>query len=252
EIISKKNSCNDNKEEKIKEESDKIVNSVDELEEQLESVLKNIVNKYKEIKLSGCQFNPYASNPPKAFYDKLDKVMQTATAYNYKDTWKEIEEDITKKVNSRESKYCIRLCESVLNYLPEHMQVILKDEIKRCQEDIDCEIENGSKEVEQMMQKKDIKEINELLERCNLNQEKAIEFGIYKMARDIVLRMESQWDDGQNLAALLSMGELYRFKNIFKKMPEITRYYADSHNYLSNTFDKHHKNIISTFASNWL
>ncbi|ETO27642.1 purine NTPase, partial [Reticulomyxa filosa] len=238
---------NDTKEDNVKERTGKIANSVDELEKQLETVLKNVVAKYKNVNLGNCQFNPYTSDPPKALYDKLNKVMQTAATYNYKDRWGEIEEDITKKVreqllearekvsalNSRESKSCIRLCESVLNYLPEHMQLILKDEIERCQEDVDYEIENGSKEVEQVMQKKDLKEINELLERCNVNQEKAIKFGINKMARDVVSRMESQWDDGQNLEA-------------FSK---IARYYTEAYNSLSNTFDKHHKNIINTFAS---
>ncbi|ETO05050.1 hypothetical protein RFI_32346, partial [Reticulomyxa filosa] len=257
-------SLDNSNEEKMKEQSGKIVNSVDELEKQLESVLKNVVNKYKEIKLSGCQFNPYASNPPKALYDKLDKVMQIAATSNYREAWEEIEGDITKKVrdllldarekvtnsNSRESEACIRLCESVLNSLPEHVQEILKDEIQQCREDIKYEIENALKEVEQVMQKKNVQDINELLSRCNSNQEKTIKSGVDKMAREIVSRIDKQWMDGETSEALSSMEELYRFKNTFKKkMPDLDRYFINARDSLSSSFDKYQKHIITTFES---
>ncbi|ETO04255.1 hypothetical protein RFI_33142, partial [Reticulomyxa filosa] len=239
----------DNKEEKMQEGASKIVNRVDELEKQVESVLKGVVSKYKDIKLSGCQFSPYASNPPKDLYAKLSKVMESATTSNYKEAWTEIEEDITKKVrdllldargkvsnsNSRESESCIRLCGSVLNSLPEHMQTILRDEVRQCRDDIKYEAETSLKEVEQVMQQKNAQDINELLDRCNINQEKTIKSGVDKMAREIVSRIDKQWIDEETSEALSSMEELYRFKNTFKKkMPDLDRYFVNARGSLSN------------------
>ncbi|ETN99616.1 hypothetical protein RFI_37854, partial [Reticulomyxa filosa] len=63
----------DSKEEKMKEKTDKIFNSVDQLEQQLQNVLETVVKKYKNIDLKIAKFNPYVSDPPKNLYAKLDK-----------------------------------------------------------------------------------------------------------------------------------------------------------------------------------
>ncbi|ETO31352.1 Helicase conserved domain containing protein, partial [Reticulomyxa filosa] len=149
-------SLDDSKEEKVKEETNKIIDTINELEKQLECTLKRVVNEYKNINLSECQFNPYAFNPPKDIYAKLNKAMQATATHNYKEAWDEIQQDITKKIrdqllethqkvhslNARDIDIRIRLCESVLNSLPEHMQPILKAEILHCREDINYEREH--------------------------------------------------------------------------------------------------------------
>ncbi|ETO23109.1 hypothetical protein RFI_14076, partial [Reticulomyxa filosa] len=230
----------------------------------VERVLKSVVSKYKNISLSNSHFNPYASNPPKALYDKLNKVMQTAATYNYKERWEEIEDDITKKVReqlvkireklriteSREIETRIRICESILTSLPEHMQTILREEIVQCRGDIKYEAEHASKEVEQVMQKKNIQDINELLARCTINQEKAIRAGVDDMAREVIARMDKQWSEGDTKGALLSMSELYRFKATFKKkIPELGRYIENARNSLSLSFDKSQRSIVNYFDS---
>jgi len=129
-----------------------IQNRVDTLEQQLETVLKETVAKYKDIKLKGGQPNPYCTNPPKELYAKLKDAQEGAT-YNYKNTWEQIEEDIffkvreqlkkarkmTAKSKSRECGACLRLCDSVVQSLPDHMKIILKEERKQCREDIEKE-----------------------------------------------------------------------------------------------------------------
>ncbi|ETO03342.1 anchored putative adhesin, partial [Reticulomyxa filosa] len=120
----------------------KVANNIDELETQLQNVLKNVVYKYKQINLKESCFNPYAPNPPKELYVKLSKN-------NYKESWDAIEEDITQKVrdqlmeirkqaknlNPKELETSFRVCKSVLNSLPKHMEEILGEEIKQCRED---------------------------------------------------------------------------------------------------------------------
>ncbi|ETO00898.1 hypothetical protein RFI_36542, partial [Reticulomyxa filosa] len=132
-----------------KEEIGKVANNIDELETQLQNVLKNVVYKYKQINLKESYFNPYASNPPKELYVKLSKVMNTFFKNNYKESWDAIEEDITQKVrdqlmeirkqaknlNPKELETSFRVCKSVLNSLPKHMEEILGEEIKQCRED---------------------------------------------------------------------------------------------------------------------
>ncbi|ETO08053.1 hypothetical protein RFI_29337, partial [Reticulomyxa filosa] len=204
----------------------------------------------KEIKLSGCQFNPYASSPPKDLYAKLSKVMESATTSNYKEAWTEIEEDIIKKVrdllldargkvgnlNSRESEACIRLCESVLNSSPEHVQGILKDETQQCREDIKYEIENALKKVEEVMQNKDIQDISELLDCYNSGQAKiTINSDVNKMVREIVACIYlKQMANGEMAEMYKSLIKLYRFKNLKQA--------------LINTLLDTHTNIVTNFA----
>ncbi|ETO02833.1 hypothetical protein RFI_34580, partial [Reticulomyxa filosa] len=179
-------SFDDSKEEKVK---GKIFNSVDQLEQQLQNVLETVVKKYKNIDLKIAKFNPYVSDPPKNLYAKLDKVMHTASTYNYKESWDAIEEDITQKVRDqlqeirkqvkefdwRKLETRVRFCESVLNSLPKHMRKILGDEIKQCHDDIKCDLENSAIEVEQVTQKRNVQDINELLNSSTSNQKRNIE-----------------------------------------------------------------------------
>ncbi|ETO01668.1 hypothetical protein RFI_35772, partial [Reticulomyxa filosa] len=256
-------SFDDNKEEKTKEETDKISNSIDQLERQLQKVLEEVIEKYKKINLKTSDFNPYASNPPKNLYTKLEKVMHTASTYNYKESWDAVEEDITQKVreqlqevrkqvkdlNSREVEARIRVCESVLNSLPKHMQEILKEEIKQCHDDIKCDLEHSSKEVEQVIQKKNAQEIKELLSRSTQSQKKKIELGVDKIVQDIVSRMDRQWTEEDTEGALKNFVELACFTNTLKSEVDLGRYFSNARNNLENMFNKYQKNIITNFDS---
>ncbi|ETO11504.1 hypothetical protein RFI_25872, partial [Reticulomyxa filosa] len=256
-------SFDNNKEENIKEGTSKIVNNVDSLEKQVEVVLKGVVNKYKKIKLSDCQFNPYVSNSPKDLYAKLNKVMESVTTSNYKEAWTEIEEDIIKKVrdllldargkvsnsNSRESEACIRLCESVLNSLPERVQGILKDEIQQCREDIKYEIENALKEVEQVIQNKDIQDISELLDRYNSGRARiTINSGVNKMAREIVACISEQMANGEMAEMHKSLIKLCHFKTLKQKIVGLDQHFARVRENLTSAFNKYHANIVTNFA----
>ncbi|ETO03159.1 ATPase, partial [Reticulomyxa filosa] len=190
-------SFDDSKEEK-KEKTDNISNSVDQLEKDLQNVLETVVKKYKDIDLKTSNFNPYVSDPPKDLYAKLEKVMQTAST-NYEGPWDAIEENIIQKVREQlleireqvkefdlqKLETRIRVCESVLNSLPKHMQDTLGEEIKQCHNDVKCEIENMLKEVEQVIQKRNVQDINELLNRSTSNQKRNIEVGVDKIMQDI-------------------------------------------------------------------
>ncbi|ETO04468.1 hypothetical protein RFI_32928, partial [Reticulomyxa filosa] len=244
----KQNHCNDNKEE--------ITNRVNELETALKNELKSVVSKYKEIQLSGAQSNPYALNPPKDLYAKLNKVMQTATTYSYKSTWKEIEEDIIQKIreellvarkkhNSDESDSCIRICELVANSLPEHMQAILNEEIKRCHEAIKSEIRESIKKVDAVLSKKNACEIVKLLDSCTGRQEDHIKAWVNNAAEEMVARIEKQWENGDTQKAVTEIGKLFRFKKMFKhKVPGLEKLFEVQHDALTNIFEKHHKHIL--------
>ncbi|ETN99341.1 intracellular protein transport protein USO1, partial [Reticulomyxa filosa] len=254
-------SFDDNKEEKAKEKIGKIFNSVDQLEQQLQKVLETVVEKYKRIDLKTSDFNPYASNPPKNLYVKLDKVMHTASTYNYKESWDAIEEDITQKVrdqlqeirkqvkefDSRKLETRILFCESVLNSLPKHMQEILGDEIKQCNDEVKYEIENMLKEVEQVIQKRNVQDINELLNRSTPNQKRNIEVGVNKIGQDIVSQMDKQWTEEDTEGALKSFIELAHFIKTLKGKIDLDRYFKQACESLENTFDKYQRNIITNF-----
>ncbi|ETO09024.1 viral A-type inclusion protein, partial [Reticulomyxa filosa] len=254
-------SFDDNKEEKTKEETDKISNSIDQLERQLQKVLEEVIEKYKKINLKTSDFNPYASNPPKNLYTKLEKVMHTASTYNYKESWDAIEEDITQKVreqlleirkqvkelDSRKLETRIRVCESVLNSLPKHMQEIFGDEIKQCNEDVKYELENILKEVNQVIQKGNAQEIYDLFNRSTSNQRTSIEFGVNKIMEGIISRMDKQWVEEDTAGALDTFAELVRFIKTLKGKIDLDRYFKQACESLENTFDKYQRNIITNF-----
>ncbi|ETO07388.1 viral A-type inclusion protein, partial [Reticulomyxa filosa] len=226
-------SFDDSKEEKMKEKTDKISNSIDQLEKQLQKVLETVVKKYKDIDLKTSNFNPYASNPPKDLYAKLIKRI----TQKVRDQLQEIRKQV-KDLSSRELEARIRVCESVLNSLPKHMQDILGEEIKQCHDDVKCEIENI---------KGNVQDINELLNRSTSNQKRNIEFGVNKIMEDIISRMDKQWAEEDTAGALNTFIELVRFINTLKSKINLDKYINRARDSLENTFDKYQRNIITNF-----
>ncbi|ETO33243.1 hypothetical protein RFI_03864 [Reticulomyxa filosa] len=238
----------------------KIMSCVDKLGKKIETKLKDIVEKYRRIKLEGKQFNPYSSAPPKELYTRLIKVMETTAIY--RDTWREIEDDISQKVrneliearakvgnsSSRDSNSSIRLCQSVLNTLPKHMQIMLGEEITHCNDDIKSELDHTTGVVNEVIKSKNIDDINNLLNNCTSNQEKMIKTNVNAMAQEIVVSMNKKWTEGDTTKALIDLKEIVHFKNTFKKkIPEINKYFTTARGTLVNTFEKCQKNIGSNF-----
>ncbi|ETN99168.1 hypothetical protein RFI_38313, partial [Reticulomyxa filosa] len=218
-----------------------IFQRVDELSKRIEQKLQEIVKHFKTIELANCKSNPYASNPPSDLYLKLTAVMLMKTFY--KQAWDDIQTDITQKIRdqlkqirdrigtllpgqlSRE----FRLCESVLKSLPKQMQE-LDEEIQRCKEEMQDELDNSIKVVKEVIEIKDADRIDDLLNQCKqTNQEKHIKTSVDHLARDMMSTIRKKCNDKDLSGAFHCLKELLQFKiKLESKIPQLTKYFTDS------------------------
>ncbi|ETO03752.1 hypothetical protein RFI_33650, partial [Reticulomyxa filosa] len=142
---------------------------------------------YKNIDLVERTTNPYFPISLREMYAKFSAAMNKHIIYQ--ETWKKIEDDITKKIQNRLEEVHqqvstlyqweifdhIRLCEKVLAVLPDHMKNKLEQEIQWHKRKIEDEIENAAETVLKVLKTRDVNNINAFIQKCTPNQKKKAE-----------------------------------------------------------------------------
>ncbi|ETN98927.1 hypothetical protein RFI_38560, partial [Reticulomyxa filosa] len=252
----------ENEQRKSGENSGNIKTRVDTLEKTIENKLKEIVKQYQAIQLKGQTSNPYSSFPPKELYEKLKRVMETNAMY--KETWNKIQEDITRKIreflcdirdkvgqlNPREIEACTRLCDMVLKTLPKPMKGDLEEEIKGYKDDIRHKIKDAVDTVNEVINTKNLDEINHLLKTGTLDQKKLIQTHLVKTCQEIVTTIEKKWMEEDTQGALSMLKELFRYKVLFKEnIQEFNHFFSTARNTLVSNLNKYYNDIITSIDS---
>ncbi|ETO12050.1 hypothetical protein RFI_25326, partial [Reticulomyxa filosa] len=238
-----------------------IFQRVDELSKRIEQKLQEIVKHFKTIELANRQSNPYFSNPPSDLYLKLTAVMLMKTFY--KQAWDDIQTDITQKIRDQLKQIRdrigtllpeqlareFRLCESVLKSLPKHMQE-LGEEVQRCKEEIQDELDNSIKAVKEVIEIKDADRIDDLLNQCKqTNQEKHIKTSVDHLARDMMSTIRKKCSDKDLSGAFHCLKELLQFKmKLESKIPQLTKYFTDSRVHVVELFEAPQQKLVTTFG----
>ncbi|CAF3442731.1 unnamed protein product, partial [Rotaria sp. Silwood2] len=145
-----------------------IFEQIEELNKNLDKIISNIVERYREMDISA-----YILNPPTDICDKLEKIRDRNLKYTQvfnvikelilNKFRKELDE-AKKKQPPNPINIHIRKFESRIKYLPKDMQECLEIEVKYCKDDIQKNMEYNIKNLKDTCDSRDLKHIKKMIQ----------------------------------------------------------------------------------------
>ncbi|CAF4344718.1 unnamed protein product, partial [Rotaria sp. Silwood2] len=197
-----------------------IFEQIEELNKNLDKIISNIVERYREMDISA-----YILNPPTDICDKLEKIRDRNLKYTQvfnvikelilNKFRKELDE-AKKKQPPNPINIHIRKFESRIKYLPKDMQECLEIEVKYCKDDIQKNMEYNIKNLKDTCDSRDLKHIKKMIQ--DYQQTEGMQYYVnqgrvyvLQQTRDIALKINDSLQDYKINEALDHIEILYDY-----------------------------------------
>ncbi|CAF3339877.1 unnamed protein product, partial [Rotaria sp. Silwood2] len=236
-----------------------VFESIEALKEQHHNVvLKDVVDKYSEMDISG-----YTLNPPTDIFEKFELVDNTNPVYKQASNTikerilakfrKELDKAKSTQVLSRENIY-IRRFETAIKYLPNAMRNALEVELKYCKDNVDTAIQDNENNLNMTINRKDPKNIRILLEEYRASKYmqsyvyKAKEL-VSKQITEMVLKIKQNLEQSNMRDALDGVKKLYEYQIVLGNLVQgIRNPYFQIQKLIQNRFEELHSRCTNLFS----